>query len=82
MALLSNGNLIVSGASKSVIDGKNTSTKPICPNTLDYAVKVGLTTNAEILTDEEKAVALEWLGVKAYVDDAIAAITDGEEVEY
>ena len=82
LALLSNGNLIVSGATKSVIDSKNTSTKPICPDTLDYAVKVGLTTNAEILTDEEKAAALEWLGVRAYVDDAIAAITDGEEVEY
>lgn len=62
LALLANGNLIVSGATKSVIESKNTSTKPICPDTLDYAVKVGLTTNAEILTDEEKAAALEWLG--------------------
>lgn len=29
---------------------------------LDYAIKVGLTTNTETLTDEEKASALKWLG--------------------
>jgi hypothetical protein len=29
---------------------------------LDHAVKVGITTNAIPLTDEEKATALEWLG--------------------
>ena len=30
---------------------------------LDYAIKVGLTTNTETLTDEEKAKAQVWLGV-------------------
>lgn len=32
---------------------------------LDYAVKKGLTTNTETLTEEEKASACEWLGVNA-----------------
>lgn len=41
---------------------KRTSYKPITPRNLDYAVKVGVTTNAEVLTDEEKASACDWLG--------------------
>lgn len=31
----------------------------------DYAVKVGLTTNTETLTDEEKSTAQAWLGIKS-----------------
>ena len=34
----------------------------IAPERLDYAMKIGLTTNTENLTDEEKASALAWLG--------------------
>ena len=41
---------------------KKSSLKPIVPRNLDYAVKVGITTNTETLTDEEKASACEWLG--------------------
>ena len=63
LALLANGQLIVSGASKSNIDSKNTNKKPICPENLDYAIKVGLTTNTIALTDEEKVAAQDWLGV-------------------
>lgn len=36
--------------------------KPITAGVLDKAVKVGITTNTETLTDEEKANACEWLG--------------------
>ena len=36
--------------------------KPITPRRLSYAVKVGITTNTETLTDEEKASACEWVG--------------------
>jgi hypothetical protein len=36
--------------------------KPITPKRLPYAVKVGITTNTETLTDEEKASACDWLG--------------------
>lgn len=44
------------------ISAKTQEYKPIVPKTLDYAVKVGVTTNSETLTDEEKASACEWLG--------------------
>lgn len=35
---------------------------PVVPKNINYAVKLGLTTNSEVLTDEEKASACEWLG--------------------
>lgn len=44
------------------IDAKTDHYKPLVPAFLDYAVKVGLTTNTETLTDDEKATACEWLG--------------------
>lgn len=47
---------------KDMVLAKNTGRKAITPSTLDYAVKVGLTTNTETLTDEEKAAACEWVG--------------------
>ena len=56
--------------------------KYLSPYYLDEIMRIGLTTNAKVLTDEEKAAALAWLGVNQYVDNAIAAITDGEEVAY
>lgn len=37
--------------------------RPITPSTLDYAVKVGVTTNTIELTDGEKEAAQEWLGI-------------------
>jgi hypothetical protein len=41
---------------------KTSAYKPICADNNDYAVKIGITTNAETLTDEEKAAACGWLG--------------------
>ena len=124
---------------------KTRTNKYLSPYYLDEIMRIGLTTNAKVLTDEEKAAALAWLGAvpkqkgepdggatrgfaygldpngettqlyrlqiqsnvgtiplrdgwgnfyvanpeldyhcvnKKYVDNAIAAITDGEEVEY
>lgn len=59
-----NGVIYVSPASNANIDAKTAGVnKPIVPATLDYAVKVGLTTNTETLTDEEKKAAQSWLGV-------------------
>lgn len=73
---LVNSVLLISGANKGNIDEKESKKKPICPAFLDYAVKVGITTNTETLTDEEKAAACEWIGAatKEYVDNAIAAL--------
>ena len=39
--------------------------RAILCKSLDKAVKVGLTTNTETLTDEEKAAACEWVGITA-----------------
>lgn len=36
---------------------------PLVPKNIDYAVKLGLTTNTNTLTDEEKSKAKAWLGI-------------------
>lgn len=54
--------LFVVGASESQIKAKSSTNYPISVNKLDYAIKIGLTTNKEILTDEEKVLACNWLG--------------------
>lgn len=71
--------LVVSGANNSTIDSKNSgdssaATKPICPKTLDYAVKSGVTANSITLTDEEKQSACTWLGVTDIVDELVGDI--------
>lgn len=58
-------------AEKANIDGRN-SRKPICPTIMDYAIKVGLTTNKETWTEEEKAAVRTLLGVN--IEDALDAI--------
>lgn len=58
----SNGKVNVKKAEKTDIDSKTHNYKPITPVMLDYALKVGITTNTEVLTVEEKAKAKEWLG--------------------
>ena len=44
------------------IDLKSNSHQPIVPKYIDHAVKVGITTNTETWTDEEKAKACETIG--------------------
>lgn len=56
------GLLCVMQASNELIAGKQDKFRPITPFNLDYAVKSGITTNTETLTDEEKTAACEWLG--------------------
>lgn len=56
--------LYVMSAYEHQIDAKTSSYNPIVPSRLDYAVKVGLTTNSINLTDEEKANAQAWLGIE------------------
>lgn len=53
--------------------GKTSSNKFLSPYYIDKIVKAGITTNTEILTDEEKNSACEWLGTATpkYVDDKI-----------
>lgn len=56
------GNIGIDRASDVQIKNKLNSYQPIVPITLDYAVKVGVTTNTLELTEEEKVKALAWLG--------------------
>lgn len=53
----------VVSATEEEIDAKTQKHKPIVPKNLDYAVKIGLTTNTIDLTAEEQAAAKDWLGV-------------------
>lgn len=48
-------------ASTSRIDAKANNFCPIVPANLDYAVKVGLTTNTQTLTSTEKQTATDWI---------------------
>ena len=60
---VSGDNIYNALATNTEIDAKTSKYKPVVPANLDYAVKVGVTTNTNELTDEEKASAQAWLGI-------------------
>lgn len=61
--MVSGGTIVsVAPATTQDIDDKSSYRKPIVPSTLDYAVKVGVTTNTNTLTESEKTNACSWLG--------------------
>lgn len=76
LSIAGDGKLQVQYASKDFIKNKEAYREPITPIYLDYAVKVGITTNTETLTKKEKANACEWLGVNAL---AVQNIVSGGE---
>lgn len=78
--LLNNGVMSVSPATTATIDGRKTK-RPITPTNLDYAVKIGITTNTETLTDEEKAAACAWAGAVQRVIPTIPKVY-GENAGY
>lgn len=51
------------GATNTEIDNQKSVNHPLFPSQISRFVKVGLTTNKETLTDEQKAKAQEWLGL-------------------
>lgn len=53
-------------ATNAQIDDKTDNYNPIVSSNLDYAVVVGLTTNKETLTDEQKTAVNNWLGINTY----------------
>ena len=62
-----NGTLIISDAlagGESIILGKENAYRPLTARCIDLAVKVGITTNKNTLTDTEKANACNWLGAQ------------------
>ena len=64
-------NLALAVANDTHITEQQVGYRPICPNKLSLAVKVGVTANQNTLTDEEKASAQNWLGVKKYYTHAL-----------
>ncbi|MBQ9113908.1 MAG: leucine-rich repeat protein [Clostridia bacterium] len=71
------GRLLLGSPTEEEIKAK-TAKKAIVPSNLDYAVKVGITTNAETLTDEEKTSACEWLG--AATEEYVNTIANGHYI--
>lgn len=58
------GLITVAKANEGNIKERFSDYKPIVPTTLNLAVKEGVTTNTETLTDDEKAKAKAWLGIE------------------
>ena len=56
------GVLQVASASDAELLAKSQAYKPVVPSNLDYAVKVGITTNTNTLTSSEQTTACAWLG--------------------
>lgn len=77
-----NGNLYIKEAETNEIDGKEHSYKPITPNNLDYAVKAGVTNNANTLSDTEKTAARQWIGAAstANAETWVFTLADGSTV--
>lgn len=63
--VMNGGSLMVASANSNNVIDKTNNRKPLTPSVVDTVVKVGLTTNTETLTEEEKANASEWLGINA-----------------
>jgi hypothetical protein len=76
------GVLRVNYAPVNVIEKKQSQYLPIVPKTIDSAVKVGITTNTNTLTDDEKATACNWIGAvnKASSETWTFTLEDGSEV--
>ena len=69
--------LNISPATTAQIEGGTGAQRPITVSNYKYAVKVGITTNTETLTDEEKASARNWLGAigaKSYATDEVGGV--------
>lgn len=58
----SGGYIIISAPTTDEIASKSNQYKAVTLNRIDFAVKVGVTTNTNTLTDDEKATACSWLG--------------------
>ena len=70
---LDNGALKIENASENLIIKKTATAYPLTPAFIDLIMKVGLTTNTETLTEEERTKALEWLGAVQYMESTRSA---------
>ena len=62
------------------IDAKTQQYRPIVPSNLDYAIKVGVTTNTNTLNSTEQANACSWLGALTSADVSNKANTDASNL--
>ena len=76
-----NGVLYVNPAYSSDIAKKSSQRLPIVPHMLDYAVKVGLTTNQETWSEEERQSARDLIGVSEIIGDIDAALDNIIEIQ-
>lgn len=74
--------LYVTKSSNSEIVAKINGYKPIVPATLDYAVKVGVTTNTIALTPEEQIAAKQWLGIVPISQEDYEALVDKSGINF
>lgn len=56
------GQIRIQGASNIEIFGKQQAYNPITPSTLDYAVKVGVVSNTQSMSEQEQTAARTWIG--------------------
>ena len=68
------GKIGIERANDTLIKAKVNIHRPIVPENLDYAVKVGVTTNTIDLTDAEKLNAQIWLGIDTLIGDIETAL--------
>lgn len=78
----SNNVIYVVRATDAEITAKSNIYKPIVPSSLDLAVKVGITTNTQTLTDIEKANAKKWLGFAPITFDEYEALVDKSGINF
>lgn len=71
-----NNPIKIAKANNNEIDDKKDLYKPIVPKHLDYAIKVGLTTNQETWTEEEKKAARDLIGVTEIIGDIGSALDE------
>lgn len=64
------GRLVTFYANETDIDSKETSRKPITPYELDYAIKVGMTTNTKTWSEDDKTKARELIGAVGFTNYA------------
>ena len=76
--ITNDGEMKIQRASDADILAKSSDYYPITPSGLDYATKIGLTTNTLTLSDAEKASAQSWLGVNSWRKIYDRTLTEAE----
>lgn len=76
------GELSTVRADNSEIKARTNTNKPIVPSNLNYAVKIGITENEQILTNPEQVNAQKWLGIKAITFDEYSGLENKTGINF